>query len=164
MTLERLWAGWRADYVGGAGVEVPEGGCLFCALPGLADDDALVVARDERAFVVLNLYPYTSGHLLVAPLRHECDLEALDADEVLALMLLTQQAVTAVKAAYRPEGVNIGLNLGRAAGAGIPGHLHEHIVPRWTGDTNFMTSVAEVRVVPEALTTTLERIRAAWPT
>lgn len=162
MTLERLWAGWRAEYVGGGGAEVPDGECLFCALPGLPEDDALVVARDDRAFVVLNLYPYTSGHLMVAPHRHECDLEALDAAELLAVMQLTQRAVMAVKATYRPDGVNVGMNLGRAAGAGIPGHLHVHVVPRWTGDTNFMTSIAEVRVVPEALPTTLERIRAAW--
>jgi ATP adenylyltransferase len=163
MTLERLWAGWRADYVGGGGAEVPEGACLFCALPELPDDDALVVAKDERMFAALNLYPYTSGHLLVAPRRHESELEALDADDALALVQLTQRAVAAIKATYRPDGINVGMNLGRAAGAGIPSHLHVHVVPRWVGDTNFMTSIAEVRVVPESLPATLERIRAAWP-
>jgi ATP adenylyltransferase len=160
MTLERLWAGWRADYVGGGGAA---GECLFCRLAALADDDALVVARDEGAFVVLNRYPYTSGHLMVAPLRHESELDALDVDEAAALMRLTQQAAAAVKASYSPDGINVGMNLGRAAGAGIPGHLHVHVVPRWVGDTNFMTSIAEVRVVPESLPATFDRIRTAWP-
>jgi ATP adenylyltransferase len=164
MTLDRLWAGWRADYVGGGGAEVPAGECLFCALAAAPDDEALVVARAERAFAVLNLYPYTSGHLMVAPLRHESELDALDAPDASGLIQLTQQAVTAIKTAYGPDGINVGMNLGRAAGAGIPAHLHVHVVPRWAGDTNFMTSIAEVRVVPEPLPATLERIRAAWPT
>jgi ATP adenylyltransferase len=163
MTLERLWAGWRSDYVGGAGAEVPSGECVFCALVEMPDDEALVVARAEHAYVALNLYPYTSGHLLVVPARHESQLEELDDAEADALMRATRQAVTAIKAAYGPDGINVGMNLGRAAGAGIPGHLHVHVVPRWTGDTNFLTSIAEARVLPESLPVTLERIRAAWP-
>lgn len=163
MTLERLWAGWRSDYVGSVGPPEEQVACLFCALVKAPDDEALLVSRDDRAFAVLNLYPYTSGHLMVAPTRHEGELDALDADDAAALMHMTQRATTAVKAAYGPDGVNVGMNLGRAAGAGIPGHLHVHVVPRWVGDTNFMTSVAEARVLPESLDATLDRLRQAWP-
>ena len=112
---------------------------------------------------MLNLYPYTSGHLMVAPLRHVGDLEALTTDEAGELMDLTRRATVAVKAAYEPDGVNVGMNLGRAAGAGVPGHLHVHVLPRWVGDTNFMTSVAEARVLPEPLTRTFERLGTSWP-
>jgi diadenosine tetraphosphate (Ap4A) HIT family hydrolase len=162
VSLERLWAGWRAEWVGSAGADVPDGECLFCGLSDAPPDEALVVATRERSFAVLNAYPYTSGHLMVAPLRHESDLERLPADEAADLMAATQQATAAVKRAYAPDAVNVGMNLGRAAGAGIPGHLHVHIVPRWSGDTNFMTSIAETRVLPETLSTTLERLRDAW--
>ena len=163
MTLERLWAGWRAAYIGGGGAEFPEGDCLFCGLAAAPGDDAQVIARGERAFAVLNAYPYTSGHLMVVPLGHEANLEALDPVDAHALMAMIQDGVAALKAAYRPDGVNVGMNLGRAAGAGMPLHLHVHVVPRWVGDTNFMTSIAEARVLPESLDTTLERLRAAWP-
>jgi ATP adenylyltransferase len=165
VTLERLWAGWRADYIDsvtGEATRAPDE-CLFCALAAGAPDDAGIVARDDRTFAVLNAFPYTSGHLMVAPVRHEANLEDLTPDDAGALMAMVQRATVALKAAYRPDGVNVGMNLGRAAGAGIPDHLHVHVVPRWVGDTNFMTSVAEVRVLPEALPTTLERVRAAWP-
>ena len=162
MTLERLWAGWRSEYVGSAGAPDDGGECLFCALAAAPDDEALVVARDDRMFTVLNLFPYTSGHMMVAPLRHEGDLEALEPDDATALMWMTQRATAAVKDAYAPDGVNVGMNLGRAAGAGVPGHLHVHVVPRWIGDTNFMTAVAETRVLPETLDASLERLRAAW--
>ena len=163
MSLERLWAGWRAPYLG----EVTSGvhrsdACLFCGLAAGDPDEAYVVARDEHAFVVLNAYPYTSGHVMVAPLRHEGDLEVLDVDDASALMHLTQRATAAVKRAYSPEGINIGVNLGAAAGAGVPGHLHVHVVPRWNADTNFMTAVAETRVLPESLSDTLARLRDAW--
>ncbi|HSO96579.1 MAG TPA: HIT domain-containing protein [Acidimicrobiia bacterium] len=165
MSLERLWAGWRATYIEGvANVAPPLDGCLFCALRDGTGDDDQVVARADHTFAVLNLYPYASGHLLVVPNRHVSDLEALTPDEASALMSMTQQATVSVKAAYHPDGVNLGVNLGRAAGAGVPGHLHVHVVPRWIGDTNFMTSVAEARVLPEALPRSFERLRAAWPT
>jgi ATP adenylyltransferase len=166
VTLDRLWAGWRADYVGSVGAETAkeEGGCLFCTLADAPADEALRVADDDRTFVVLNLYPYTSAHLIVVPRRHECELEALDADDAAALMEMTRRATTAIKVAYGPDGINVGMNLGRAAGAGIPDHLHVHVVARWVGDTNFMTSVADTRVLPEALGSTLDRIRRAWPT
>jgi ATP adenylyltransferase len=162
VTLERLWAGWRAEWVAGAGAEVPDDECLFCALAAAPPDEALLVAREGRTFAVLNAYPYTSGHLMVAPLRHEGELERLEAADASELMATTQQATAAVKRAYAPDAVNIGMNLGRAAGAGIPGHLHVHVVPRWGGDTNFMTAVAETRVLPESLPRSLERLRDAW--
>ena len=165
MTLERLWAGWRAAYVAGA-AEIPSTGaddCLFCALASAPDDESLVVARDELVFAVMNAYPYTSGHLMIAPLRHEAELENLKGDEATAVITMTQHAVSALKSAYTPDGINAGLNLGRPAGAGVPGHVHVHVLPRWTGDTNFMTTVAETRVLPEDLRTSREKVRAAWP-
>jgi diadenosine tetraphosphate (Ap4A) HIT family hydrolase len=163
VTLERLWAGWRAAYIGGGGAEVPEGDCLFCGLAAVEGDEAQVIARGERTFAVLNAYPYTSGHLMVVPLVHGANLETLPPDDAQALMAMIQDGVTALKSAYKPDGVNVGMNLGRAAGAGMPLHLHVHVVPRWVGDTNFMTSVAETRILPESLSTSLERLRAAWP-
>jgi ATP adenylyltransferase len=167
MSLERLWAGWRAQYI----TEVvtaaldaeASADCLFCALGVASPEESRTVAHDETTFAVLNAYPYTSGHVMVAPLRHEGNLDGLDRDEANAVMAMIQRATVAVRAAYAPDGINVGMNLGRAAGAGVPGHLHVHVLPRWVGDTNFMTSVAETRVMPESLTTTLERLRAAWP-
>jgi ATP adenylyltransferase len=164
VTLERLWAGWRATYVTGVG-DGPTGAhdCLFCELAAAPPEDALVVASDDLVFVVLNAFPYTSGHLMVAPRRHEAELEGLNGDESAALMAMTQRAIVALKAAYSPGGLNVGANLGRSAGAGIPGHVHLHALPRWDGDTNFMTSIAEARVLPEDLRTTWQRLRDAWP-
>ncbi len=161
MSLDRLWAGWRSTYIENvANVDPVDGECLFCSLH---DRDDELVAREPHAFAILNRYPYTSGHLLVAPTRHTGDLEALNDDEAAALMRMTQHAAAALKAAYEPDGVNVGLNLGRAAGAGIPGHLHVHVLPRWVGDTNFLTSVAEARVLPEPLDVSREKLAAAWP-
>jgi ATP adenylyltransferase len=165
MRLERLWAGWRASYIDRVATEPPTDGCLFCSLVGSgddADDELQILDRNALVYAVLNAYPYTAGHLLVAPVRHEGELDALDADEAGALMEMTQVATAAVRAAYQPDGINIGMNLGRAAGAGIPGHLHVHVLPRWSADTNFMTSIAEARVLPEPLSRTYERLRSAW--
>ena len=164
--LERLWAGWRSAYVTGVaqqGSEVRGEGCIFCALAAGADDSGQVLARGEHVFALLNAYPYNSGHLMVAPLRHEGNLEALSGAESGELMAMTVDAVRAVKGAYSPDGVNVGMNLGRAAGAGIPDHLHVHVLPRWEADTNFMTTVAEARVLPEPLSVTYERLVSAWP-
>lgn len=171
--LDRLWAGWRSAYIEGASVPPlaspgPGGaGCVFCAILAseLADDESHVVWRHQGGEVValLNAYPYATGHLMVMPVRHEADLEGLGAQETAALWEGVGQAVVAVKAAYHPEGVNVGANLGRAAGAGLPGHLHVHVLPRWVGDTNFMTSVAGVRVMSEALGDTDAKLRRAWP-
>jgi ATP adenylyltransferase len=141
-----------------------EGDCAFCAIlaaPG-ADEARHVVWSCESMVVMLNAYPYSSGHLLVMPRRHVQDLEELTVAEAAGLWQTVQRGVAALKVAYRPDGLNLGLNLGRAAGAGIPGHLHVHVVPRWLGDTNFMTTAAGVRVLPEALGVTWQRVRAAW--
>ena len=165
--LGRLWAGWRLPYVD-SGEESRDGGeqgCVFCRI--LTSDEpaevTYVVWRDERCAVVLNAFPYTSGHLMIMPLRHIAGLEDLSEDEAAGLWKVVGDAVVALKSAYAPEGLNVGANLGEAAGAGLPRHLHVHCVPRWTGDTNFMTTLAETRVLPEALPSTLARLRAAWP-
>jgi ATP adenylyltransferase len=164
VTLDRLWAGWRSSYIDGVATQQPvEGECLFCALLAADADEALVIARNDHVFAVLNAYPYTSGHLMVAPVRHEGTLSGLSAAEAGALIEMTQDATVALERAYSPDGVNVGANLGRAAGAGIPGHVHMHALPRWVGDTNFMTAVAEARVLPEPLTTSWEKLRAGWP-
>jgi diadenosine tetraphosphate (Ap4A) HIT family hydrolase len=164
VSLQRIWAGWRAAYIEGVTAEPSDDdACLFCELVALDPADALVVARDDLAFAVMNAYPYISGHLMIAPLRHEAELDGLDDAEAAALMKLMQRAVSALKAAYQPDGLNVGVNVGRAAGAGVPGHVHFHALPRWNGDTNFMTSVAETRVLPEDLRTSWQKLRDAWP-
>ena len=163
MTLDRLWAGWRSSYIDEVATQRPvEGECLFCSLLSADPEEALVIARDDYVFTVLNAYPYTSGHLMIAPVRHEATLSGLSPDEANALMAMTQHATVALGRAYSPDGMNVGANLGRAAGAGIPGHVHMHALPRWVGDTNFMTAVAEARVLPEPLTASWEKVRAAW--
>jgi len=165
MTLERLWAGWRAGYIEEVATApaAVDGECLFCALAAADPYDALVLARDDFVFAVMNAYPYTSGHLMIEPLRHEAALTGLRRAEANALIAMTQATNAALDAAYRPDGVNLGVNLGRAAGAGVPGHVHLHAVPRWVGDTNFMTAVAETRVLPESLRTSFEKLKKAWP-
>ena len=163
MSLERLWAGWRSAYVEGAAAAE---GCVFCRILG-SDEPAettYVVRRDEFCAVVLNAYPYTSGHLLVMPVRHVSELEDLGPDEAAGLWRDLADAVRALKAGYSPDGLNVGANLGRSAGAGVPGHFHMHCVPRWNGDTNFMTTLAETRMLPEALPATYEKISKSWPT
>jgi ATP adenylyltransferase len=167
--LERLWAGWRSDYLqsvtGAPTDDRSAGSCVFCRIlaSGEPDDVTHVLWRGERSLAILNAYPYASGHVLVMPHRHVGELEELDADESAETWATVRTAVVAVKQAYGPDGVNVGANLGRAAGAGVPSHLHLHVVPRWNGDTNFLTSIAEARVMPEALGTTDERLRAVWP-
>jgi ATP adenylyltransferase len=162
MGLDHLWAGWRGEYLAATGDSSIE--CVFCRIlaSGEDDDATHIVWRGEKVFAILNAFPYTSGHLLVMPLRHVGDLDALDAAERTELWSAVTHAVGAVRRAYTPEGTNVGLNLGRAAGAGVPGHLHVHVVPRWLGDSNFMTSVAEARVLPESLVDTAAKIRKAW--
>jgi ATP adenylyltransferase len=164
MALERLDASWRRRYVEQASTgEAPEDSCIFCALAEAAiDEDSGVVDRDATSFVVLNAFPYGSGHVLVLPRRHVAAIDELDAAESAGLWQATTRALRAVTAAYQPDGANLGANLGRAAGAGIPGHLHLHVLPRWGGDTNFMTSVAETRVLPESLAVSFEKLRAAY--
>lgn len=166
MSLDRLWAGWRATYIEGVATQpVSSGaeGCLFERLAAEPSADALVLARNEHAFAVMNAYPYTSGHLMVVPLRHEPTLAGLSRDEAAAVMALVQDANVAVTAAFRPDGINVGANIGRAAGAGVPDHVHVHVLPRWAADTNFMTAVAEARVLPESLGVSFEKLAAHWP-
>ena len=136
----------------------------MCDLVDATDDaDALVLERTSETITVMNLYPYGSGHLMVAPRRHAAAFDDLSDAENIAIARAQVRAMRAIRAAYEPDGLNVGANLGRAAGAGIPGHLHVHVLPRWSGDTNFMTSVAEARVLPEALPVTWKRLREAWP-
>jgi ATP adenylyltransferase len=164
VTLERLWAGWRSPYLAEA-TSVDDEGCVFCRI--LASDEppekTYIVRRGELVAAVLNAYPYTSGHLMVMPVRHVGEMEDLSPKEAGAVWATVTDAVRALKSGYRPEGLNLGVNLGRPAGAGVPGHFHVHVLPRWNGDTNFMTTVAEARVLPEALPDTYARVRDAWP-
>jgi diadenosine tetraphosphate (Ap4A) HIT family hydrolase len=164
--MDRLWAGWRSTYVAAAGNgALTAEGSLFCRIldSGLPDDVTHVVWRGELTFAILNAFPYTSGHLLLMPYREVGEVEDLTPDEFAELWAATRDAVVAIKTAYGPQGVNVGLNLGEAAGAGVPSHLHIHVLPRWQADSNFMTSVAEVRVLPEALGDTWRKLRDAWP-
>ena len=158
--MERLWAPWRLEYVQSAD---DQPGCVFCVAAAGADEETLVVHRSERAFVLLNRFPYASGHLMVAPYRHLGELRGLDDGEALELHRLTVAATAALAATYRPDGHNVGWNLGRVAGAGVVDHVHLHIVPRWSGDTNFMPVLADVKVIPEHLSETRRRLAAAWP-
>jgi ATP adenylyltransferase len=155
--------------VGASGAEEPAAhgngaSCIFCDIlsSGEPDDERGVVAQGHAIVVMLNAYPYTSGHLMVMPRRHARELDELTGDEMTEMWTTVNTAVTALRRAYKPDGLNIGVNLGRAAGAGIPGHLHVHVVPRWLGDSNFMTAAASVRVLPESLPDTWKKVRAAW--
>jgi diadenosine tetraphosphate (Ap4A) HIT family hydrolase len=172
VSLETLWAGWRHEYIEEAtarervnGAKHDASTCVFCRLAesGPPSIDNLVVWRGALTFVVLNAYPYASGHLLVLPLRHVSALGDLTDEESAELWAATRTSVTALEAAFNPDGLNMGANLGRAAGAGLPGHLHLHVLPRWTGDTNFMTSVAQTRVMPETLQSVWGKVNGAWP-
>ena len=172
MSLEHLWAGWRREYIVEATererageLAHDESECVFCRLAesGPPSEDNLVVWRGPLTFVLMNAYPYASGHVLVLPLRHVGPLAELTAGESAELWSATQDAVAAIEKAFDPDGLNMGANLGRAAGAGLPGHLHLHVLPRWSGDTNFMTSVAETRVLPETLQLSWKRLTDAWP-
>jgi ATP adenylyltransferase len=154
--MDRLWAPWRLSYVTAA--QIPATDCIFCDAQAGRDVD-LVVFRGHHAYVILNLYPYNNGHLMVVPYRHLSTLEALTPDEQIELMQLARLSEIALAEAYRPQGINVGINLGKAAGAGIENHLHIHLVPRWAGDTNFMTAVGQTRVLPEDLSETASRLR-----
>jgi ATP adenylyltransferase len=167
VSLEHRWAGWRAAYVGGVANDDADadGRSVFTRIlaSGRPDDETFVLSRGTTCFAILNAFPYTSGHLLVMPFREVGDLADLSADEHAELWAGATAAVAALQSAYRPDGVNLGMNLGRSAGAGVPGHLHIHVLPRWNGDTNFMTTVAGVRVMPETLADSWAKVHAAWP-
>jgi ATP adenylyltransferase len=157
--MDRIWAGWRTEYVTSGDVH-DDAECVLCRV---IDDGTYVVWRDDLVAVILNAFPYTSGHVMALPVRHVGEVEDVNREEVGAVWSAVANSVRAIKAAYSPDGLNMGANLGRVAGAGIPGHFHVHVLPRWSADTNFMTSVAEARVLPEALPATLERLKNAWP-
>jgi ATP adenylyltransferase len=171
VSLEHLWSGWRSTYVTGlvadrtAPTDAPAEGSVFERIltSGLPDEQTYVVRRGATCAVLMNIYPYTSGHLMVMPLRSVPDLDDLTADEWDELWRLVRTATSALREAFRCEGINIGVNLGEAAGAGVPEHVHVHVLPRWAGDTNFMTTTADTRVLPVSLAESWERLRAAWP-
>jgi ATP adenylyltransferase len=158
--MDYLWTPWRYRYVITAG---EPGDCVFCCATQSADDHAwLVVHRAAHNFVILNRFPYTSGHVMVVPYLHVSTLEALPDESLVEMIRLARQCETHLRALYRPDGLNLGMNQGKSAGAGIAGHIHLHVLPRWVGDTNFMTVVGETRVAPEDLEVTWERLRNAF--
>ena len=157
--MRQLWAPWRLEYIQAAD-EQP--GCVFCRAAEEDDEAGLVVHRGERAFVLLNKYPYASGHLMVAPFRHEADFGSLSGEEAVEIHRLASSALGTLAETMHPHGFNLGWNLGRIAGAGVVDHVHLHVVPRWAGDTNFMPVLADVKVMPEALDETRRRLTEAW--
>lgn len=164
--IERAWAGWRSEYVARADADdAGLDGSLFENIynSGRPDRETYIVHRGDTCFAILNAYPYNTAHTLVLPNRAVPRLEQLTPDESTELWVLVQQVVAVIEAAYSPNGINVGLNMGRAAGAGVPDHLHMHVLPRWHADTNFITTVAETKVLPESLDRTWERLTAAWP-
>ncbi|HZI19271.1 MAG TPA: HIT domain-containing protein [Pyrinomonadaceae bacterium] len=163
--MDRLFTPWRYDYIKGtSGEKTGHGGaCVFCGLAALGDDErAFILHRARHNFVVLNVYPYTSGHLMVVPFEHTADFAGLPKETSDEMTDLAKRAQAALLEVYRPHGFNLGMNLGKAAGAGVSDHLHLHVLPRWGGDTNFMTTVAESRVLPEDLRATYERLRGGF--
>jgi len=164
--LDRIWNGWRSQYVNDANSHATGGvGSVFSQIlaSGLPDLETHIVFRGEATFVLLNAFPYPSCHMLVLPYREVANLDELTADEAAELWSTVTRAVQAVRAAYSPGGINVGINMGRAAGGSISEHLHVHVVPRWNGDGNFMTAVAEARTLPEPLSLSAGKLRAAWP-
>jgi ATP adenylyltransferase len=164
--LERLWTPWRMTYISGGdrpvgGYELPEG-CPFCLAPGQPEESSLVVERGQSVFAVLNLYPYNPGHLMVCPYRHVADYTELDEAETAELAAFTQTAMRVVRQVSQAHGFNIGMNQGAVAGAGIAAHLHQHVVPRWGGDTNFMPVVGRTKVLPQLLSDTRALLATAW--
>lgn len=159
--MDYLWSPWRYRYVTKAGATDE---CIFCVKAAGKDDAAnLIVHRGERAFVLMNLYPYTTGHLMIAPYQHVATLGGAPRETTAEIMLLARRAEACLNSIFHPHGFNIGMNLGECAGAGVAEHIHMHVVPRWAGDCSFMTTVGETRVVPEDLETTYQRIMRAWP-
>ena len=162
MANHRIWAPWRLEYVKDAGKDNDEE-CIFCAKPAADDDEAnLIVHRGERCFVILNLFPYTNGHLMVAPYEHVGALQELGAETVAEMMALGQAAMRRLEDAYSPQGYNVGFNQGRVAGAGFENHIHMHVVPRWGGDTNFMPVLADTRVMPQTVQQSYEALRSGF--
>ncbi|MDQ1614413.1 MAG: adenylyltransferase [Actinomycetota bacterium] len=161
--LRRLWAPHRMAYVKGEAGTAEDQGCPFCRIPTLPDEQGLVVARGEAVYAVLNLHPYNPGHLMVVPYRHVAGLEELTPEESAGLSDFTRRAVLAIRSASAPHGFNVGLNLGYVAGGSLAEHLHQHVVPRWGGDANFITVLADTKVIPQLLSETRELLAKAWP-
>jgi ATP adenylyltransferase len=159
--MDYLWTPWRYAYITTATKSEPAGGCIFCELPKLSDPEAKIVHRGKHCFVILNSFPYTSGHVMIVPFAHLDELSKLPEPAAHEMMGLSQQMERVLRQVYSPDGINLGMNIGRAAGAGVAGHVHMHVLPRWVGDTNFMTVTGETRVLPETLEVTYKRIRAA---
>ncbi|PYV57933.1 MAG: HIT family hydrolase [Acidobacteria bacterium] len=160
--MDYLWTPWRYAYITNAAKgEVSADRCIFCELPKLPDAEAKIVHRGEHCYIILNSFPYTSGHVMVVPFAHLDELQKLPSAAADEMMALCQKMEGVLRQVYSPDGMNVGMNIGRAAGAGVTGHIHMHVLPRWVGDTNFMTVTGESRVLPEALDETWRRIRAA---
>ena len=159
--MDYIWTPWRYQYMQQA-ASGSQPACIFCDAMARKDDaETLIVHRGAKTFVILNRFPYTSGHVMIVPYAHVAELNLCDAETLAEIMHLAQRAETALRANYKPDGMNLGMNLGRAAGAGVVGHLHLHVLPRWIGDSNFMTVTGETRVHPEDLKTTYERLSKA---
>jgi ATP adenylyltransferase len=164
--FQRLWTPHRMAYIKGEGKpagDTSEEGCPFCRIPTMSDEEGLIVRRGRLVYAVLNLYPYNSGHLMLVPYRHVADYCDLDDAETAETALMTQQAIIALRTASGAQGFNVGMNLGTVAGAGIAAHLHQHVVPRWGGDTNFMPIVGHTKVLPQLLGDTRRLLAEAWP-
>lgn len=158
--MDQLWSPWRYQYVTKSGSGA---GCIFCDLPAAQQDEKhYIVHRGSLCFVMLNRFPYTNGHLMVAPYDHVARLEDASEEAAVEMMRLARRAEHLLRGLYRPDGLNLGMNIGESAGAGVVGHIHLHVLPRWTGDTNFMTTVGETRVLPESLEITYQRVAAAF--
>ena len=157
--MDYLWTPWRYRYITDA---TKDDRCIFCDALALGDDTkSFILFRGQKSFVILNRFPYTAGHVMIVPFEHVAELAGCDRETLAEMMQLAQRVQAALAANYRPEGYNLGMNLGRCAGAGVTGHLHLHVLPRWTGDTNFMTAVGETRIEPEELSVTYEKLRRA---
>ena len=162
MAKERIWAPWRLTYVKDASKAV-EQSCIFCAKPDEGKDrENLIVHRGDRCFVILNLYPSTNGHLMIAPFEHVATIQGLPDETVAEMMALAQRAIEVLEETYEPHGFNVGFNQGRVAGAGVEHHIHMHVVPRWGGDTNFMPVLADTRVMPQTLEQTYEALEGSF--
>jgi ATP adenylyltransferase len=157
--MDYLWTPWRYAYVSSADQAV---GCVLCDSQKRDDRKALIVHRGRDCYIILNIFPYTSGHVMIVPFEHVDELQKLDPAAATEMMFLAQRMEAVLREAYHPDGINLGMNIGKAAGAGVAGHIHMHVLPRWTADSNFMTTVGETRVLPESLEQTWERLRAAF--
>ena len=161
--MDYLWTPWRYQFIAGHAQEGDSAGCVFCAAAASTDDEkTLIVHRSRYNFVILNRFPYTSGHVMVVPYAHLAKLESMPDEALVEMTRLARDCEKVLTAVYHPDGLNLGLNIGKSAGAGVAGHLHLHALPRWTGDANFMTPIAETRILPEELPVTWQRMRAAF--